>query len=150
MRELLRLPAGKHVVMTPDGPRGPRRQLKPGLVFLASRTGRAIVPTAFAASRGWSLRGSWTNLVIPKPFSTAFAITGDPIEVPPDAGREEIAVFESRVQGEMDRLAALAEEWSTSASKVPEASATHSKYIDLKHSHSPKDAVSEPCGVQTL
>ena len=44
MREMLRLPDGKHVVMTPDGPRGPRRQLKPGLVFLASRTGPALCP----------------------------------------------------------------------------------------------------------
>lgn len=110
MRALLSLPAGKHVVMTPDGPRGPRRRIKSGLIFLASRTGRAIVPTAFAASQSWSLRGNWTNLIIPKPFSTAYALTGTPMEIPSGALREELAGFEAKVQEEMDRLAVLAED----------------------------------------
>lgn len=112
MRELLRLPVGKHVVMTPDGPRGPRRRIKPGLVFLASRSGRAIVPTAFAASRFWALKGSWTNLIIPKPFATAYALTGTPIDIPEGLDREGLIDFEQRVQNEMDRLATLAEAWS--------------------------------------
>ena len=118
MREMLRLPAGKHVVMTPDGPRGPRRKIKAGLIYLASRSGRAIVPTAFAASRSWSLRGNWTNLVIPKPFSTAYALTGTPIKIPADADRDELATFGAQIQDEMDRLAVLAEEWSTSTRAV--------------------------------
>jgi lysophospholipid acyltransferase (LPLAT)-like uncharacterized protein len=114
MREMMRLPVGKHVVMTPDGPRGPRRRIKAGLVYLASRTGRSIVPTAFAASRVWSLPGSWTNLYIPKPFATAYALTGDPIEIPAGIPREELAHFEVKIQSEMDRLAVLAEEWCCS------------------------------------
>jgi lysophospholipid acyltransferase (LPLAT)-like uncharacterized protein len=112
MRELLRLPAGKHVVLTPDGPRGPRRRIKPGLIFLASRTGRSIVPTAFAASRSWSLRGNWTNLIIPKPFSTAYALTGTPIRIPSGIEREELVNFEVKIQNEMDRLTILAQELS--------------------------------------
>ena len=116
MREMLRLPEGKHVVMTPDGPRGPRRKIKPGLVFLASRSGRAIVPTAFAASRFWSIGGNWTNLVIPKPFATAYALTGEPIEIPEGIQRDELATYEAKIQREMDRLAAIVEGWSTSLS----------------------------------
>src|SRR5262249_18048322 len=47
VRELLRLPVNTHLVLTPDGPRGPRQQAKLGLVFLAAHSGRGIVPTAF-------------------------------------------------------------------------------------------------------
>ncbi len=40
IRELLRLPANTHLVLTPDGPRGPRREAKLGMVFLAAHSGR--------------------------------------------------------------------------------------------------------------
>ena len=51
----------KDIVITPDGPRGPSRRMSRGIVFLASRTGNAIVPTAFACSRCWRIAGSWTT-----------------------------------------------------------------------------------------
>jgi lysophospholipid acyltransferase (LPLAT)-like uncharacterized protein len=109
MREMIDLPADRNIVMTPDGPRGPRRRTKLGMVFLAAHTGRAIVPTGFAATRAWNMRGSWTNLAIPKPFSTLYLLTGAPITVPPDASRETMAEIEAEVQREMDRLTAEAE-----------------------------------------
>jgi lysophospholipid acyltransferase (LPLAT)-like uncharacterized protein len=129
MREMLRLPAGKHVVVTPDGPRGPRRRIKQGLIFLASHSGRSVVPTAFAATRSWALRGSWTNLIIPKPFSTAFALTGKPIAVPSGLDREGLKLFEAKVQDEMDRLAQLAEAWSTSPSRTIDEIAIHAQVL---------------------
>ena len=110
LRSLVNLPPQAHVVMTPDGPRGPRRQIKPGLVFLASRTGRPIVPTAFSAVRSWRIPGSWTDLMIPKPFSRVYALTGDAICVPRDADARELAECQRAVQAEMDRLADLADE----------------------------------------
>src|SRR5690606_30728097 len=70
VRELMRLPPTTHFVVTPDGPRGPEHQTKVGLVFLASRAGRSIVPTAFSAVRSWKIPGKWTSLVIPRPFTT--------------------------------------------------------------------------------
>ncbi|HZL88804.1 MAG TPA: hypothetical protein VFB96_10560, partial [Pirellulaceae bacterium] len=39
-----------HVVITPDSPRGPARRMSAGIVQLASRSGRAIVPTAYLAT----------------------------------------------------------------------------------------------------
>lgn len=110
MRQLIRESEGNHIVMTPDGPRGPRRELSSGVVFLASHSGRAIVPTAFTCERGWRFGVGWTNLLVPKPFSKVHLLTGEPIRIPPDADlRAEIA----RVQTAMlsmndrgDRLAA--------------------------------------------
>lgn len=51
---------------TLDGPRGPRRQAKPGAAFLAAHTGARVVPNAYAVDRAWRMR-SWDRLPIPKP-----------------------------------------------------------------------------------
>jgi lysophospholipid acyltransferase (LPLAT)-like uncharacterized protein len=110
IRELLALPTNTHFVLTPDGPRGPQHQAKAGMVFLASRSGRSIIPTAFSSIRCWRIRGKWTNLVIPKPFTTVYAISGRPISAPPNASREVLAGVQLQVQDEMDRLTRQAEE----------------------------------------
>ncbi|RMF44963.1 MAG: DUF374 domain-containing protein, partial [Deltaproteobacteria bacterium] len=56
------------IVFTPDGPRGPRHQLKDGVVQLARMTGRPVVPMAFVVSRGHRF-GSWDRFLLPFPFS---------------------------------------------------------------------------------
>lgn len=92
MRQLIREAEGNHIVMTPDGPRGPRRELSAGVVFLASHSGRAIVPTAFTCERGWRFGVGWTDLLVPQPFSKVYLLTGDPIHIPPNADlRTEVA-----------------------------------------------------------
>jgi lysophospholipid acyltransferase (LPLAT)-like uncharacterized protein len=108
LRQLLAVPIERNVVITPDGPRGPRHQAKPGLIFLASRSGRAVVPGGFAAVRSWRIPGSWTDLEIPKPFTTVYFVMGPPIAVPADASREVIAGYEAALQSEMERLTAEA------------------------------------------
>ena len=104
LREILTNARGSDIVMTPDGPRGPRRQISRGTVFLASRSGRAIVPTAFTCEKSWTIRGSWTDLVIPKPFSKVFLLAGDPIEVPAGVSRDKLAEYALHIQGHMDCL----------------------------------------------
>src|SRR5437016_3708999 len=48
----------KNLAVTPDGPRGPRRIVQPGIVYVASRTGRRIVTISVGYDRPWQLR-SW-------------------------------------------------------------------------------------------
>ena len=103
-RELMGAMGAGHLVVTPDGPRGPARQMSAGIVSLASRTGRAIVPTAYHCDRCWRIAGSWTVLVIPRPFSRVLLVAGSPIHVPPRLTKESLAEYAARVQGEMDRL----------------------------------------------
>lgn len=93
-----------HVCITPDGPRGPRRKMKDGIVYLASRTGRPVVPTTVTATRYWAVPGGWSDMIIPKPFSRVLLLAGEPIEVPLDASREEISRITEEIQLEMDRL----------------------------------------------
>ncbi len=104
VRQLLDDTRGFHIVITPDGPRGPRREMKAGPIYLASQTGRRIVPSRYICDRAWVFKGSWTDLVVPKPFSRIRAISGDPIFVPPDLDREGIAHYVEVVQSAMDRL----------------------------------------------
>ncbi len=52
LRQLIRLGRqGVDLVITPDGPKGPRHRVQPGVVALAKLTGLPIVPLAFACSK---------------------------------------------------------------------------------------------------
>ena len=104
VRQLLEETAGRHIVITPDGPGGPRRKLKPGVVFVASQLGRRIVPGAFSASRAWRPKGSWTDLLIPRPFSTVYVVMGAPIDIPADLSRDQLDHYVELVQRAMDTL----------------------------------------------
>jgi hypothetical protein len=80
------LQAGNAVAFTPDGPRGPRRELKPGVVAAAQRGGGIIVPLHAEADRAWRLH-SWDRFLIPKPGARVQIRYGRPFEVPAgDAG----------------------------------------------------------------
>lgn len=58
--------AGNHVVVTPDGPRGPIYDMKPGCLLAARRTGTPIVLVGVECRRCWTLR-SWDRFRIPWP-----------------------------------------------------------------------------------
>jgi lysophospholipid acyltransferase (LPLAT)-like uncharacterized protein len=83
------------VLLTLDGPRGPRRMAKPGAAILAARTGASIIPHAFAVSPAWRLR-SWDRLSIAKPFARVISAYAPPI--PPPANMSPAAIDETRLQ----------------------------------------------------
>lgn len=52
LREIIQdLKAGFDVAITPDGPKGPRFEVKKGIVELAKLTGKPIVPLTYGASK---------------------------------------------------------------------------------------------------
>ena len=104
MRQLLDTARGFHVAITPDGPRGPRHELKMGIVFLSSYSGRGIVPIAYVCKECWKIQGNWTDMMIPKPFTKIVVRGGSPIYVPPNSSRQELEHYTARLQREMDRL----------------------------------------------
>jgi len=71
---------GISAVVSPDGPRGPRFQFKPGAVLLAQMSGRPVVPMAYAASRAWFIH--WDRFVLPVPFCRIAIAIGAPRSVP--------------------------------------------------------------------
>ncbi len=80
-RLLLHLKSGKHIGITPDGPRGPIYEVKDGVIKLASMSGAKILPAAIRAKSRWTLK-SWDRMFIPKPFSKVSLYFGNYIEVP--------------------------------------------------------------------
>jgi lysophospholipid acyltransferase (LPLAT)-like uncharacterized protein len=81
------LKAGEDVAVTPDGPRGPRYTLGAGVVFLAQRTGAAILPIHIEYSRALRLK-SWDRFMIPPPFAKVRILCDELIFVPPEADTE--------------------------------------------------------------
>ena len=78
---------GRWGLIVGDAPRGPAHVCKIGPILAAQRTGRPILPVAFAAKRHWTLN-TWDRTIIPKPFSPVVWIWGDPFFVPSDLDRE--------------------------------------------------------------
>jgi len=91
--------------ITPDGPRGPLMELKPGTVALARKTGAWIVPVSLAFDHSFELR-TWDRMVIPFPFATCVIRYGAPYRIPPKADDNAEA---ARLQREMDSLERWAE-----------------------------------------
>jgi len=102
------------LALTPDGPRGPAEEVKPGLVYLASRTGFPVVPVATASSLTWRLR-SWDRFRIPQPFAMVVVAYGTPITVPGTLTDPELETWRKRIEqairdltAEVDRVAGTA------------------------------------------
>lgn len=75
------LAAGDQVVITPDGPRGPRRQAAPGVAQLAAISGVPVVPCGAHLARHRILP-TWDRMVLPLPWGRGALVCGPPITVP--------------------------------------------------------------------
>ncbi len=64
------LHAGRDVGITPDGPRGPVYEMKPGVLIVARRARATVVLIGVDYESSWRLP-SWDGFHIPKPFSRA-------------------------------------------------------------------------------
>lgn len=71
---------GTDVIITPDGPRGPRHSVADGAVAVAQKTGSEIYALNYEASSFWQLK-SWDKMIIPKPFSTINFTLSSPFSV---------------------------------------------------------------------
>lgn len=77
LRELsAKLERGYDLAITPDGPRGPKYSLGPGVIFLAQKTGLPILPLHARYHRAFRFK-TWDAFAIPWPFSK-ITITVDP------------------------------------------------------------------------
>ncbi len=100
------LEGGLDVCITPDGPRGPRYEVQPGVVKVAEFSGARILPMHARFSAAWRV-GTWDRLVIPRPFSTVHVTYGETLAVP--RGLDETA-FEAARQAIQDALRAGADD----------------------------------------
>jgi lysophospholipid acyltransferase (LPLAT)-like uncharacterized protein len=102
------LDQGWTVAFTLDGPRGPRRKVKPGPAGLARSAGLPMTSFHAAVEKAWVIR-SWDRMMIPKPFSRVLVRVGKLITVPQDAADEELPRYSEELQTTLDRVCAFAE-----------------------------------------
>ena len=103
------LKAGATLAFTPDGPRGPNRQVQIGAIFLAQKSGCPIIPAGISAAPR-KLASAWDRYLIPYPFARAVWIYGEPIIIPPEAKSEaEQSAWADRVGDAINALEAQAE-----------------------------------------
>ncbi len=108
VRQMIRRSRSAHLALTPDGPRGPRRQVQLGVVYLAAMTGLPIVPFGIAFESAWRTN-SWDRFALPRPWSAAVCVTADPIHVPENLRKDRLEEYRVRVQQAMDEASAAAE-----------------------------------------
>ena len=78
---------GGDMAITPDGPRGPRYSLGPGVILLAQTTGASILPSHASFSRCLRMK-TWDGFIIPLPFSTISVRIDGQITIPQNLSEE--------------------------------------------------------------
>jgi lysophospholipid acyltransferase (LPLAT)-like uncharacterized protein len=122
VRRMLQLGRQAHLAITPDGPRGPRRQVQPGLVYLAAHTGLPIVPIGIGYRRPWRMP-SWDRFALPRPWSWGTCVTAEPIRVPADMGKGRLEEYRRRVEEALLWATDLAERWAENRGRWSEDAA---------------------------
>lgn len=82
-----RLRRNQPAVIVPDGPRGPRYRVQPGVITLAKKARVPIFPMTYSAANG-KIFGSWDRFLLPRPFTRCRVIYGEPIYVPENADQK--------------------------------------------------------------
>jgi len=108
MREALADETAGAVVV--DGPLGPHRVVKRGVVVIASEQRRVVFPVSVAASRKKVFGERWDRREIPKLFSRVALVFGDPLEVPADLEPPEEDRWRERVRQALEAVDARAEQ----------------------------------------
>jgi len=107
MRALLAvLAVGDQVVITPDGPRGPRRQVARGVAQLAALAGVPVLPCAAQSTRRRVLP-TWDHMILPLPFGRGVLVCGAPIHVPRDRWADSLPLIAAALTQAADEARAL-------------------------------------------
>jgi len=114
------LRSGGCVVITPDGPRGPRQRLGDGPLRLARATGAPLMPCTFSVARRKQFE-SWDRFVLPKPFGKGLIIWGTPVMITPNTSDDELEDIRLLIETEMNVLLAEADQALGHAPTLPAA-----------------------------
>ncbi|MDY4011100.1 MAG: lysophospholipid acyltransferase family protein [Fusobacterium gastrosuis] len=96
-----------------DGPKGPRKKAKKGLLYLAQKSGTALIPLGVAYEKKWIFEKTWDKFEMPKPFSNICIFLGNEINLKED---EDIDKFAEKIE-----------------EKIEEANREAEKYLEVKN-----------------
>jgi lysophospholipid acyltransferase (LPLAT)-like uncharacterized protein len=114
-------PTVSGLVLTPDGPRGPRRVMAAGAIFIASKLDIPLVPVGMGYQHPWRLQRSWDKFPLPKPGSRARVVVGPRFHIPQKLTREEFEHYRWSVEQSLNCLTEAAEMWAEKNAWCPHA-----------------------------
>lgn len=115
LRELIDRGQVKNLAITPDGPRGPRRKLAQGCIYLSSRLQIPIVPLGIGYDRPWRNQKAWDKFALPRPFTRCRALLGPKIQIPKERTRRQLEADRQWVEEQLNELTTMAEQWAEGA-----------------------------------
>jgi lysophospholipid acyltransferase (LPLAT)-like uncharacterized protein len=116
--------AGHDVAIAVDGPRGPRQQVKGGIMLLGKLSGVPIIPVAVAMN--WYKRfNSWDQFQLTLPFSRVLLVGGEPMLIPRNADDQQIEQLRKQFE---EHLVALQHEADEAVKTEATAQAMLKKY----------------------
>jgi lysophospholipid acyltransferase (LPLAT)-like uncharacterized protein len=123
VRRMLHSANQASLAITPDGPRGPRRQVQSGLIYVAAKTGLPIVPIGFGFRKARRL-SSWDRFALPRPFTFGTCVTLEPIGIPADFELNQLDHYRKLVEDAMLHATAMAERWAATGRQPDSAPAS--------------------------
>jgi lysophospholipid acyltransferase (LPLAT)-like uncharacterized protein len=115
LREMARAARTKNIAITPDGPRGPRRVLAQGPIYLASSLGLPIVACGIGYDRPWRMP-TWDRFALPRPGSRCRVVMSPHVQLPSELDRAGIEHYRRRVENLLNCLTLEAEAWAEAGS----------------------------------
>lgn len=119
LRELMRSSRGMNLAVTPDGPRGPRRVMAPGVVYLSSKLQIPLVCMGSAYQRPWRLP-TWDRFALPKPFTRARAVLAPRMQIPPKLDRDGVEEYRGKAEAMLNFVTDKAQEWADHGGRYAE------------------------------
>lgn len=118
LRQLKRFSETHNIVITPDGPKGPRREMAMGPIFLASWLQVPLIPVGFGFDKPWRF-STWDKFAIPRPGTRARGILGPRIRVPEKLDRDGMERVRKSAQDILNVLTCEAESWAEQGYSIP-------------------------------
>ena len=124
--------ASTSLALSPDGPRGPRRVVAPGCIYLSSRLQIPLVPLGIGFDCPWRAK-TWDRFAVPKPFSRARMVMGPRIQVPPSIKKEQIISELENIQQIMSELNDYATDWAERKISPPSSECLYRESRETKY-----------------
>jgi lysophospholipid acyltransferase (LPLAT)-like uncharacterized protein len=90
------------VGITPDGPTGPEKIPKPGVIKAAQKTGALIIPVSAISTKNWQFT-NWHTFYLEKPFGKIFLQYGEPLQLEPEDDYETCKKLLSEAMADVEK-----------------------------------------------
>ena len=103
LRDTIKLVKHNKLTIGSDGPRGPRRKIKIGMLLAAQISGKPIYLVRIRG-KGIRLEKAWDKLLIPYPFAKIQVLTEGPIHFPKDIDRDQLMALSEELNTRLNNL----------------------------------------------